>query len=119
MIKIPINEILDRYSICLLKNERTDEDLSTEIKYYFNEIIKYPDYGIFLKQLYDINGEIWNLEADIRKGQEDELGLEEVGRRALKIRDKNKIRVSIKNEIVKYYEEGFIDIKVNHGAADE
>jgi hypothetical protein len=67
-------------------------------------------------KLYNINGEIWNLESDIRKGREKELGLEEVGRRAILIREWNKKRVAIKNQMVDLFEEGFKDIKVNHGS---
>lgn len=50
------------------------------------------------------------------KGKENLLGLEEVGRRAILIRGKNKIRVGIKNEMVEKYEEGFKDIKMNHAS---
>jgi len=54
------------------------------------------------------------LESDIRKGKEDELGLEEVGRRALQIRDINKERVALKNTLKEIFMDGFKDIKVKH-----
>jgi hypothetical protein len=54
------------------------------------------------------------LESDIRKGKEAELGLEEVGRRALEIRDINRERVALKNELKRIFGDGFKDIKVNH-----
>jgi len=54
------------------------------------------------------------LESDIRKGKEDELGLEEVGRRALEIRDINKERVALKNTLKDIFKDGFKDIKVKH-----
>lgn len=57
------------------------------------------------------------LEADIRKGKEAELGLEEVGRRALEIRDINRERVALKNELKRIFKDGFIDYKVNHGSS--
>jgi hypothetical protein len=57
------------------------------------------------------------LEADIRKGKEAELGLEEVGRRALEIRDINRERVALKNELKRIFGDGFKDYKVNHGSA--
>lgn len=115
---MPISEIADRYSITLLKNERIEGiDLSLELKMYKEELDKYIDIQIYIDRLYKINGEIWDLESDIRKGKEDILGLEEVGRRAILIRGKNKIRVGIKNEMVERYEEGFKDIKMNHASA--
>jgi len=54
------------------------------------------------------------LESDIRKGKEDELGLEEVGRRALEIRDINKERVALKNTLKDIFTAGFKDLKVKH-----
>lgn len=117
-MEYPISEILDRYSIALLKKERLQidndqelNDLSAEIDNYrkINKIV--DDYIVKLKE---INGKIWDLEFDIRKGKEGELGLEEVGRRALLIRENNKIRVGYKNEIVEIFNVGYKDIKMNH-----
>lgn len=116
-MKMPISEIADRYSITLLKNERIEGiDLSSELEVYKQELDKYDGVDAYIKRLYIINGEIWDLESDIRKGKEKILGLEEVGRRAILIREKNKIRVGIKNEMVEKYEEGFKDIKMNHAS---
>ncbi len=118
-LKYPISEAVDRYTICKLKHERIDgEDLSEQLAVLKNEIEKYPGIDSFVDRLYKINGECWDMESDIRKGKEGKLGLEEVGRRTLTLRDKNKIRVGIKNEIVKKYGEGFEDIKMNHASQD-
>ena len=38
-------------------------------------------------------------------------------RRAIRIRELNKIRVGYKNDMVKEYGEGFEDIKMNHASA--
>lgn len=116
-MKMPISEIADRYSITLLKSERIEGvNLTDELNTYREELNKYDDIQSYLDRLYQINGEIWDLESDIRKGKENLLGLEEVGRRAIMIRGKNKIRVGIKNEMVEKYEEGFKDIKMNHAS---
>ena len=114
---MPISEIADRYSIAILKKERANAENSEEISILGKEIENYPGINDFLNDLIEINGKIWDLESDIRKGKENELGLEEVGRRAIKIRELNKIRVGYKNEIVKLYKEGFEDIKMNHASA--
>ena len=37
-MKMPLSEILDRYTITKLKSERTDENVSEELKVYKNEI---------------------------------------------------------------------------------
>ena len=116
-MKMPISEIADRYSITLLKSQRIEGiDLSIELQSYKDELDKHEDIQSYLDRLYIINGEIWDLESDIRKGKENLLGLEEVGRRAIIIRGKNKIRVGIKNEMVEKYNEGFKDIKMNHAS---
>jgi uncharacterized protein YxjI len=117
-MEYPISEILDRYSIALLKKERLDIDNDQEIKDLSIEIDNYRNINQivdeYIVKLKDINGKIWDLEFDIRKGKEGELGLEEVGRRAILIRENNKIRVGYKNDIVEIFNVGYKDIKMNH-----
>ena len=115
-MKISIGDILDRYSICKLKSERTLIDCSAEINALQQEINNYTNVESFINSLYIINGKIWDLESDIRKGNENILGLEEVGRRAIEIRQLNGQRVSTKNEINSFFNEGFVETKINHGS---
>ncbi len=56
---------------------------------------------------------IWDLEADLRQGKLDGA-LSEVGRRAIKIREHNKLRVEVKNIINLLANEGYQDVKQNH-----
>ena len=119
MITYPISEVLDRISICRLKVERIGEpQCQKELEYLEQNLGSYSFLGLdvqrYIKRLYDINARIWDLEANIRKGKDENLGLEEIGRRAILVRDYNKLRVSIKNEIVRTTEMGFEDVKVNH-----
>ncbi len=119
-----ISDILDRYSIAILKKERGNANNDIEINDLFEEIEKYriknPDViSEYIEKFISINGLIWDLESDIRKGLENILGLEEVGRRALKIREYNKIRVGYKNNLVSVFDEGYKDIKINHVSEDE
>ena len=121
---MPISEILDRYSIAILKKERADAENSKEINDLRFEIDGYlKDHYEFINQkikdLIQVNGDIWDLESDIRRGKEGELGLEEVGRRAIKIREFNKIRITYKNDVVDYFGEGYKDIKINHVSSDD
>jgi len=115
-MKMPLSEIIDRYTITLLKSERTDEDVSEELAAYKKEL---PDNGIsqtFIDRMYEINGKIWEAEADIRKGVD--MPLDEVGRLAIKVRELNQIRNGIKGEIVDEFAEGFKEIKVNYKKVD-
>ena len=113
-MKMPMSEILDRYTITKLKSERTPEDVSEELCAYRTEIDNYSDVKInnFIKRLYDINGKLWNTEGDIRNGTA--LPLEEIGRLALKVRDLNCERNGVKAEIVEEFSEGFKEIKINY-----
>ena len=113
-----IGELVDRYSILLLKMERTDLDVTQERLEYEKFVLHdtYTDIRSWIEKLKIINGRIWDLESDIRRGKEKELGLEEVGRRALMIRDINNERVACKNEITTLYEEGFIETKRDHAS---
>jgi hypothetical protein len=122
-MKMPIGEILDRYSIAILKKERASAENQQEIEDLTQEIESYKEtHEEFINEkidkLIDINGMIWDLESDIRKGREGELGLEEVGRRAIKIREFNKIRVGYKNDVVEVFGEGYKDIKMNHASSN-
>ena len=122
-MKMPIGEILDRYSIAILKKERASAENQQEIEDLTQEIESYKEtHEEFINEkvdkLIEINGMIWDLESDIRKGREGELGLEEVGRRAIKIREFNKIRVGYKNDVVEVFGEGYKDIKMNHASSN-
>lgn len=117
-MKLSIGDIVDRWTIAYLKQYRGKIDTLAEQRAYSEYCSNYEQQ--FLKDSWDnlleFNGKIWTLESDIRLGKEGELGLEEVGRRALQIRDFNKERINIKNRINEYFEEGFIERKVNHGS---
>ena len=119
---MPLSEILDRYTITKLKSERTNEDVSVELKTYKAEIDN-PDYversnhiASFIDRLYGINGQLWDTEKDIRNGVD--MPLKEVGRLALKVRDLNCKRNEIKAEIVDAFSEGFKEIKINYKKID-
>ena len=119
----PLAELLDRLVIVKLKMERVSgSEKEKEYEFYKKELELYKKNGFkindkWLEELYKVNGKIWDLESDIRKGKEGLLGLEEVGRRAIAIRDLNKIRIRIKNEIVEETGSGFKDIKINHASS--
>ena len=69
-----------------------------------------------IEKLFIVDMKIWSLEADIREGKEAKLSLEEVGKRALKIRDLNKHRIDLKNTINKRFDSDnfYEEIKIKH-----
>ena len=115
-IKMQIGEVVDRYSILLLKSERTDLNVVDEIEHYKSCVDSYEDSEFWVEKLKQINSRIWDLESDIRKGKEKLLGLKEVGRRALLIRNINNERVACKNEITELYKEGYAETKKDHAS---
>ena len=115
-MKMPLSEIIDRYTITLLKSQRTDEDVAKELNAYKKEIPEGDSVETFIDRMYEINGKIWDTEGDIRRGVD--MPLEEVGRLALIVRDLNQIRNGIKGEVVDEFAEGFKEIKVNYRKVD-
>ena len=73
--------------------------------------------GDLVDRLGIVNNKIWHLENEIRHMKELRLPLNEIGRRALMIRDLNKERVAYKNAIDDISEEFFGDLKVDHASA--
>ena len=73
--------------------------------------------GDLVDRLSIINLKIWHLEHEIRQGGEGKFTLEEVGRRALLVRDLNKERVAYKTALNKIEEKYYNDIKIDHRSA--
>ncbi|MDP2696277.1 MAG: hypothetical protein Q8O87_03470 [bacterium] len=129
-MEMPLSEIIDRYTILKLKMERLSDAqknaealLAHEFATYSRALEEFKSGGVSIKSewlddLYKINGRCWDLEADIRQGKEGDLGLEEVGRRAIMIRDINQKRVAVKNIIARETGLGFQEVKINHASAD-
>lgn len=121
-MKMPLSEIIDRYTITMLKSERTDEDVSEELNAYKEEIEstlyseRSNEIESFIERLYEVNGQMWDKEGDIRSGVD--LPLDEVGRLALECRDINRVRNGIKGEVVDAFAEGFKELKVNYTKVD-
>jgi hypothetical protein len=124
-IAMPICELADRLTIAQLKKERlsdleVDKDgLQKQIQYY-EEGIDSDNVQLreLILDLQDINAQMWDAEYDIRKGLDEDLGLNEIGRRALRIRDLNRIRVTIKNKITELVgQPEFADCKMNHASS--
>jgi len=115
MIVFPIIELVDRYTIALLKFNKTGGN-QEELDFYSTQLHSY-DLTLIkdsLDQLYSIHGKIWELEALLKSGREQELSLEEIGRRAIAIRDYNNKRIKLKNSIAEQLGCNVREIKQDH-----
>lgn len=100
----PTADLYDRYTIELLKSERANADNLLHVNTLFMEIKRRdPIQHNLLEGLYEVNGQIWDLDGAILNS--DELGLEEVGRRAIDIRNLNAKRIMLKNEVATFFHE--------------
>lgn len=127
MILMPLADLADRYTILKLKIDRLPNNddvlelygffasaLEDDLNVLSPEVRKQVE--IKIKELYLQNAATWDLEAEIRQGKMDNPdSLTEVGRRTLLIRDSNKKRVRLKNEISLLSQQKYgLEIKIDH-----
>ena len=114
-LKFPIVELIDRLASAEVKFQRTQANKE--------ELLWYKDQALHVdlsevvneyKDLKRIHDEIWNLEAELKSGREAELALEEIGRRAIAIRNHNNKRVALKNAIAEKLDCPVREIKKEH-----
>ena len=111
-----LGDLVDRLSILTRKIYFGDDTCISEHRYLEKSLKAFGIDGKLITntiRLSMMNTEIWNLEHELRQGGEDKFGLEEVGRRAIKIRDINRKRIAYKNNITNR-DEGFRETKINH-----
>jgi len=118
-------DIVDRYSIAILKLERIGAPESQEESDLFAEGFctlthQHPDITLqaYLDKMLIINSMIWDLEAAVRQGALDDNPLE-AGMRAIEVRRINAKRISLKNEINTLTSEGVKDVRRDHLSAAE
>jgi hypothetical protein len=116
-MKFPIIELVDRYVIALLKFHKTQENRE-ELDFYIDQLCSYDLKKIQtdLDQLYQVHSTIWSLESQLKSGREGELSLEEIGQRAITIRDWNRKRIALKNSIADALGCDIREIKRNHAS---
>ena len=115
-MKFPVIEIVDRYAIAVVKHEKTQGANQEELEFYLeqmNEIdINLSDPKLL--ELIEHHRHVWSLEDDFKKAKIDNLPLEEIGRRALYIRDIGYRRVDLKNDFAKILGDPVREIKQDH-----
>ena len=111
----PIIELVDRLAIAEIKFKRTKAN-EEELLWYMNQALRIDLTEIVdeYEDLKSIHDEIWELEAELKTGREAELGLEEIGRRAIAIRDHNNKRVKLKNAMAEKLDCVVREIKKDH-----
>ena len=118
-MNISAGDLLDRLSILKLKMERSEDKPDYEYGSYKTayEILRgsYPNlpWDLLLNLAYRANGIVWELESAIRNSELDDNFIE-TGKRAIKVRKINGIRVGIKNLVNSLTGEGFQEIKKEH-----
>lgn len=139
-MEMPIGEFLDRYSIVKLKYTYLGDEIKEEHQTYLEEFLKllkkHPEWHLldYLEQLHSVNRKIWGLESNLRKGndreydttqielccytKEDLLQLAAVGQAAINIRNANRDRVKIRNEIAEKTGTGFTSPKIDHASEE-
>jgi hypothetical protein len=101
MFKFPVIELVDRYCIAKLKFDKLGNN-KEELDFYIDQVkqIDLSKIDTELKRLYEVHKAVWELEDDFKKYRVEKLySLEEVGRRALHLRDIMEERYHLKNII--------------------
>jgi hypothetical protein len=113
--KFPIIELVDRLVIAEVKFQRTGAN-EEELLWYKDQALRIDLSEIVseYENLKRIHNEIWTLEAELKTGREAELALEEIGRRAIAIRDHNNKRVALKNLMAEKLNCPVREIKKDH-----
>ena len=111
----PIIELVDRLAIAEVKFQRTKAN-EQELLWYMNQSLRIDLTQIVneYEDLKRIHNEIWELEAKLKTGREAELSLEEIGRRAIAIRDHNNKRILLKNSMAEKLNCSVREIKKDH-----
>ena len=113
----PVIELVDRYSIAKLKFSKTSAN-QEEVDFYKDQLSNFDLTLVSdeMNVLYNIHSKIWNLEKELKSGMEAKLDLEEIGRRAIAIRDWNNKRVKLKNTIAEKLGCVVREIKKDHAS---
>ena len=121
-MEMPIGEVSDRFTIVVQKFIHGRKfgpvpELRAELAQLLSALSSNPGFAQRLVDLLEANVRIWWLETDLRNGREGGISLEDVGRRALEIRDVNKERIAAKNAIAAYSRDDRFEVKIDHASS--
>ena len=120
---LPVLELIDRLCIARVKYERTAGSNQAELNWYearYQELTaklnsqQLDQLVSDIAEITRIHNTIWDLEWQLKSGVEQQLSLEEIGRRAIRIRDNNNRRIEFKNSIAALFGLEMREIKTDH-----
>lgn len=114
---LPVLELIDRLCIARVKHARTQGANQVELDWYedrFRQLPQSPELDADIQAMTDIHHAIWDLEWQLKSGVEQMLSLQEIGRRAIAIRDFNNKRIKYKNSIASILGHPVREIKHDH-----
>jgi hypothetical protein len=100
-MQFPVIEIVDRYCIAVVKHEKTNGANKEELDFYSEQMqsANINLANVKVLELIEHHSYVWALEDDFKKGRIDSLPLEEIGQRAIHIRDIGYKRQELKNNL--------------------
>jgi len=114
---IPVLELIDRLCIARVKHARTNGANQVERDWYEDKLAQLPQSAELdeaIQAMTDIHHAIWDLEWQLKSGVEQMLSLQEIGRRAIAIRDHNNKRIAYKNSVASILGHPVKEIKHDH-----
>ena len=120
---LPVLELIDRLCIARIKHERTSGANQDELDWYedkYRQLIEIMDarqratLDHNIAEITVIHNKIWDLEWQLKSGVEHLLSMDEIGRRAIAIRDWNNRRITYKNSIAELFGLKMREIKTDH-----
>ena len=114
---LPVLELIDRLCIARVKHARTKGANQVELDWYEDKLRQLPssaDLDEAIQSMTDIHHAIWDLEWQLKSGVEQMLSLQEIGRRAIAIRDFNNKRIAYKNTVARILAHPVTEIKQDH-----
>lgn len=114
---LPVLELIDRLCIARVKHARTQGVNQIELDWYESKFRQLPQSQALdqaIADITDIHHAIWDLEWQLKSGVEQMLSLQEIGRRAIAIRDFNNRRIALKNTVAKILQHPVMEIKQDH-----
>ena len=114
---LPVLELIDRLCIARVKHARTQGANQVERDWYehkLGQLPQSPELDEAIQAMTDIHHAIWDLEWQLKSGVEQMLSLQEIGRRAIAIRDFNNRRIAYKNSVADILGHPVIEIKQDH-----
>lgn len=115
-MKFPVIEIVDRYAIAVVKHAKTQGKNQEELDFYLEQLQSSninPAHEL-IQELILHHEYVWNLEDDFKKCRIDSFPLDEIGQRALHIRDVGFKRVELKNALAEFAGDIVKEIKQDH-----